>query len=155
MNFYSNNEQETKEIAKKMAAFLEEGDLILLEGNLGVGKTHFVKGIAEAFGYQPDVISPTFNIANFYPTNKATLLHLDLYRIKDIQEFNNLGLFEYLQESITLVEWGKKFGIDLGDFILIEIEYIEREKNKRKLTISHQGETYATKFKKIKEKLNK
>lgn len=149
----SGSEQKTIEIAKKIASVFQKGDIILLDGTLGTGKTHFVKGIAEHFNYNENVTSPTFNIANFYETKNITLLHIDLYRIETIEEFNDLGIYEYFSDSIVFIEWGKKFSDYFDDFLSVNLEYIENEKNKRILSFSSIKKTYKSKIDIIKKTL--
>ncbi len=105
LQIISKSVEETKSIARKIAKSFNVGDLIILDGNMGAGKTHFVQGVLQAYEYPEKVISPTFNIANFYETKTVTVLHIDLYRIEDIEEFDDLGIIEYFDSSIVFMEW--------------------------------------------------
>ena len=104
------------------ALFFYPGDLIILDGDLGAGKTHFVKGFTEGYSSKDLVTSPTFSIANFYRTNKFDILHIDLYRISTVEEFKDLGLTDYFDQSIVLIEWGKKFEDYFDEYMLVSFE---------------------------------
>ena len=132
------SELETKELATKFASLLVAGDLIILEGELGAGKTYFVKFVAEFFNYNGLVSSPTFNIANFYEADK-TLIHLDLYRLESVDQFFSLGLDEFFSDAITLAEWGNKISDYMDEYIHLKIEHIADKKNSRKFTFSSEG----------------
>jgi len=103
-------EKDTKSVAKKFSKLIKRGDFILLSGNLGVGKTTFIKHIIHSLQKAnkvkiSEVTSPTFNITNEYQIKKTLIKHYDLYRIKNKKELNNLGVQENLKDQITLVEW--------------------------------------------------
>ncbi len=146
LQFTSKSVEETKSFAKSIAKSFDVGDLIILDGSMGAGKTHFVKGILQAFDYPKKVISPTFNIANFYETDSVTVLHLDLYRLESIEEFDDLGIAEYFETSIVFMEWGKKIIENFDEYLLISIEHDENEDNSRKITFSAKGLKYEEKL---------
>ena len=103
-------EKDTKLVAERLCKLINLGDLILLTGNLGVGKTTFIKYIINSFQRInrqdiSEVPSPTFNITNEYQIKKILIKHIDLYRIKNEKELNNLGIQENLKKQITLIEW--------------------------------------------------
>ena len=103
-------EKDTKLVAERLGKFINLGDFILLTGNLGVGKTTFIKYIINSLqGINrqkiTEVPSPTFNITNEYQIKKILIKHYDLYRIKNEKELNNLGIQENLKKQITLIEW--------------------------------------------------
>lgn len=106
----SKSESDTINLGIKFASSLSQGDIIGLSGDLGTGKTHFVKGICEYFNVVDNVNSPTFLIVNEYSAMKDNhffeIYHFDLYRIKTTNELINLGLDNYFNKnSIVLVEW--------------------------------------------------
>lgn len=103
---YSNSSEQTIEIAKEFAKTLKNGDIILLEGDLGAGKTIFTKGIVSALSNGKEIaISPTFVILNIYNTIPE-VYHFDLYRIGDISELDAIGFEEYLfGDGISIIEW--------------------------------------------------
>ena len=101
------SEKDTSNIAHTFAGDLREGDVIALSGELGSGKTFFVREIAMAMGYDNIVTSPTFVILNIYDT-KITIYHFDLYRIKDETELENIGFSDFInRKGIVFVEWPK------------------------------------------------
>lgn len=104
-NFYSNSEKETLEIAGDFATKLLPGDIVLLDGDLGAGKTVFSKGIVSALSKgKITAVSPTFVLVNVYDTSPA-IYHFDLYRISDISELDAIGAEEYFySDGISLIE---------------------------------------------------
>ena len=99
------NEKQTVAAALEFAAKLKAGDIVRLHGEIGVGKTVFVRGVAAYFGCDEDVCSPTFAIMNIYGDNPP-IYHFDLYRFKNEDELYDAGLDEFLDGSgISLVEW--------------------------------------------------
>ncbi|HBU69615.1 MAG TPA: tRNA (adenosine(37)-N6)-threonylcarbamoyltransferase complex ATPase subunit type 1 TsaE [Elusimicrobia bacterium] len=108
----SRSEAETKKAAKKFSGIIKPGDLVLLKGGLGSGKTVFARGLARAMGFKGAVRSPSFTIANRYKCAKGVnLYHLDLYRLEG-SDFDSFGLEEYIcSEGICAVEWGQKIMI--------------------------------------------
>lgn len=110
MKYISENEKDTINFAKQYAKTLSKGDIVLLFGDLGSGKTVFVKGIVEYFsGDIKDVTSPTFTIVNEYDVGKFKINHFDFYRIKNIEELYNIGIEEYLySDGICFIEWPER-----------------------------------------------
>lgn len=101
--YISNNTDETKEFAKKLASSLQPGDVIALEGDLGAGKTTFTKGLAEGLEITKNVNSPTFTIIKEYK-GTMPLYHMDVYRLENSDE--DLGFEEYFEGTgVTVVEW--------------------------------------------------
>jgi tRNA threonylcarbamoyladenosine biosynthesis protein TsaE len=109
----SHSADETISVGRQLASLLGAGQLVVLRGDLGAGKTTLVKGIAEAFqaALQEDVTSPTFTLVHEYRGPAITLFHIDLYRIDTARELMTLGIDDLRSEpgSILLVEWGEKF----------------------------------------------
>lgn len=105
--YISNNEKETIEIAKKIASQLKKGDIIVLTGELGTGKTKFTEGILTYFGLENEISSPTFTIVNEYTAKNINIYHFDVYRITNIDEFYEIGGEEYFNKGICIIEWGE------------------------------------------------
>ncbi len=103
----SNSEEETKLIGKKFAATLEKGDVVVLTGDLGSGKTKFTEGVLQYFGLENEISSPTFTIVNEYVKGDTNIYHFDVYRLEDEDEFYAIGGDEYFDKGICLVEWGE------------------------------------------------
>ncbi|MBQ2723120.1 MAG: tRNA (adenosine(37)-N6)-threonylcarbamoyltransferase complex ATPase subunit type 1 TsaE [Clostridia bacterium] len=106
MKYISNSVQQTMDFAKEFASHLKGGECLLLQGDLGAGKTHFVKGLALGLGIEDDVTSPTFALHNMF-YGQLTLNHFDFYRIDDYSEVQLLGLDEYFCQprSVSAIEW--------------------------------------------------
>jgi tRNA threonylcarbamoyladenosine biosynthesis protein TsaE len=151
----SKNENETKNIAQAIATFFSSGDIILLEGDLGVGKTHFVQGFAQGVASNDTVTSPTFSIANFYRSQNIGVLHIDMYRIEKEEEFNDIGLADYYTQNIVLVEWGTKFPGYFEEYFLVSISNHTNSKTGRTISFSFQGEKYSSLFNQIIQNLPK
>lgn len=106
----SQNPQQTSDIGRRVARELKAGDVLALAGDLGAGKTHFVKGLAEGLGVASDVTSPTFTLIHEYPGERLPLFHIDLYRLETDDEVLNIGLDDYLNsDGVTAIEWADKF----------------------------------------------
>jgi len=135
--FHSNNVAQTYEIAKeKIAPLLKKGDILILDGELGAGKTTFTRGFVEHFGVNPShVSSPTFTLVNVYNGNDFPIYHVDFYRILEGNDVFFDELMEIQGKGITLIEWGKKFLEELkeyaeGDIFVLEFKILgenERE----------------------------
>lgn len=96
----------TRHVASSLAAHARRGDLVVLSGRLGAGKTTFAQGFARGLGVAGPVTSPTFTLVRQYPCRVGQLLHADVYRLDHLAEVADLGLAELRDEGITLVEWG-------------------------------------------------
>ena len=104
------SEKKTEEIANKFSKKLKPGNVVFLYGEMGVGKTTFIRYLINNFQKNnklkiTEVTSPTFNLLNEYRINKIKINHYDLYRLKKTEEINNLDLFEDIINTITLIEW--------------------------------------------------
>jgi len=102
-----NSESETIELGKKIAESLKIGDIIVLTGDLGVGKTKLTEGILTYFGLQDEISSPTFTIVNEYQTENMPIFHFDVYRLSGIDEFLAIGGDEYFAKGVSIIEWGE------------------------------------------------
>jgi tRNA threonylcarbamoyladenosine biosynthesis protein TsaE len=123
-------------VAAALAPFLHAGDAMLLKGVLAGGKTAFVQELVAALGARVDVTSPTFTLAHFYPTPVGTFLHVDAYRLSSVAEFRDLGLEDYVPDTITAVEWGDIVEEDFSNALSIAFEFVPGQDNWRKLTVS-------------------
>ena len=110
-NYDLKDESETLRLAKGIASHLYPGMNLYLRGELGAGKTTFVRGILRGFGYQDKVKSPTYTLVESYSLEGFTIYHFDLYRFKDETEWDDAGFREHFKNtSICLVEWPEKAG---------------------------------------------
>lgn len=103
----SNSPEETIEIGKKIASNLKKGDVIVLTGDLGSGKTKLTEGILTYFGLEKEISSPTFTIVNEYYTQNLNIYHFDVYRLEEEEEFLAIGGEEYFDKGACIIEWGE------------------------------------------------
>jgi tRNA threonylcarbamoyladenosine biosynthesis protein TsaE len=122
----SYSESETTEAGKQLAASLQPGAVVLLYGELGAGKTAFVRGLAAGLGIDPgEVSSPTFTLIQEYGGGRVALYHVDLYRLKPV-EVDDLGLDELTSEGgVTAIEWPDRLPRAFDDAIAVRIDYGE------------------------------
>ena len=114
---------ETEAAGEELGRRLRSGDLVLLRGELGAGKTTFVRGIARGIGSAAPVASPTFQLVRIYP-GRLQLAHVDLYRLEKGDELRDLGLDELLDAGAVVVEWGDRIDKAVGaDAAMISIEH--------------------------------
>lgn len=104
----SNSPIDTIEYGKKLAANLKLGDVIVLTGDLGSGKTKLTEGILSYFGLQDEISSPTFTIVNEYDTPTLKIFHFDVYRLEEPEEFSYIGGEEYFEKGASIIEWGER-----------------------------------------------
>jgi len=108
-SFFTSSEVETGAVGSELGTKLSRGDVVLLIGDLGAGKTAFVRGLAEGLGIASDqVSSPTFTLVQEYRAGRVPLVHVDLYRLDDPREIDDLGLDEIAEEAVLAIEWAEK-----------------------------------------------
>jgi tRNA threonylcarbamoyladenosine biosynthesis protein TsaE len=127
---------ETEAFGERFGKRLRVGDMVLLTGELGAGKTTFVRGVARGTESNAPVASPTFQLVRVYP-GRVQLAHIDLYRIETPSELGDLGLDELLDQGAVVVEWGDR--LDAPDAALIDLEHLggERRIVRTKRDLSH------------------
>lgn len=141
--FTSHNSSETMKFASELASTLHVGDVVVLSGELGAGKTKFTEGFLKYFGLDNQISSPTFSIVNEYKKDNIHIYHFDVYRLEDVDEFYAIGGEEYFSSGICIIEWGEiieealpnnyikiTFEKDISDENLryLKTEYIEAKK---------------------------
>jgi len=133
----SKSPQDTINLAVQLTKQLKAGDIVLLEGELGAGKTTFVKGIAQGLkAKSDDVTSPTFVLMNIYK-GQLPIYHFDLYRLGTPQELDSLNLDEYLDaDGVTIIEWPKRLGSHMPEN-MYWIEFKHKDENTREICISY------------------
>lgn len=132
----SYSEQETKNIARNIASKIESNAVIVLNGELGAGKTKFTEGFLSYFGLENEISSPTFTIVNEYMNERANIYHFDVYRLSDIDEFYAIGGEEYFSKGICIIEWGEIIQEALPEhYIKIDIKKDEENVEKRIINI--------------------
>ncbi len=137
----THNPEETQELGRRIGEMAQSGDVILLTGELGTGKTCLTQGIAWGLGIKEHALSPTFVIMReMY--GRLPLYHMDLYRLERLEETNDLGLDDYFySEGICVVEWAEKaLALMPSDHLLIEMSYISD--TERKMLLKPRGQKY-------------
>ncbi|MBQ3414034.1 MAG: tRNA (adenosine(37)-N6)-threonylcarbamoyltransferase complex ATPase subunit type 1 TsaE [Clostridia bacterium] len=135
--YTSNSEYETLTFAKDFARTLKVGDVIVLSGDLGAGKTKFTEGILSYFGLDSEISSPTFTIVNEYKNNDISIFHFDVYRLEDVDEFYAIGGEEYFEKGICIIEWGEIIKDALPkEYIQINFLKDSIDENKRLIEVS-------------------
>jgi len=131
-------EAETGAAGRELAAVLTPGSVVLLFGDLGAGKTAFVRGMAEGLGVDPgDVSSPTFTLLQEYRGGRLPLFHADLYRVNDAREVDELGLEELAADGVLAIEWSEKLPRTPAQAIRVSIKDAGQER--RSVTIEMQN----------------
>jgi tRNA threonylcarbamoyladenosine biosynthesis protein TsaE len=146
----------TRQVAAAVAALTRTGDVILLDGDLGAGKTTFTQGFARCLGVTETVTSPTFTLVRSYRTNAGfDLYHADLYRLEQLSEVVDLALPEVLEDGgAAVIEWGERGGPALGPAHLsIQISHDERSEDARRLEIVNHGGAWDDRWGKLEEAL--
>jgi len=135
----SRSEDETQELGRRLASVLRDGDVVLIVGELGTGKTCLAKGLARGLGVGEKVLSPTFTLLREYK-GRIPLFHLDAYRLEGPWDLFDLGIEEYLEgEGVLLVEWGDRArNFFPGDFLEVRLEFTDEEEERR-ITFLPQG----------------
>ena len=129
------SEKKTEELAHKISSKLKVGDIVFLHGEIGVGKTTFVRFLIISFQKKnnlrlTEVTSPTFNLLNEYEINNMKINHYDLFRLKSNEEIENLGLFKDDFNSITLIEWPQIIKKRPKSLIELKFRYEENHRNR-------------------------
>lgn len=122
------SEEETKKVAKNIASKIKEDKVIVLNGELGAGKTKFTEGFLSYFNLEKEISSPTFTIVNEYKNENIAIYHFDVYRLSDIDEFYAIGGEEYFSKGICIIEWGAVIEEALPEHY-IEINIMKEDEN--------------------------
>ena len=138
----THSDEDTHAVARHLAAQLVPGDVVLLSGDLGAGKTTFVRGLAAGLGIDPDqVTSPTFTLVHEYRDGRLTLYHADLYRL-DKAATADLGLEELgVSDGVLAIEWPERLAHSLPGALHVEIEIVDE--TTRRITIGPRPQTYS------------
>ncbi len=136
---------ETRALAAAVSVLARAGDLVLLAGELGAGKTAFAQGFAAGLGVDEAVTSPTFTLVRTYPGGRLTMNHVDVYRLERLQEAVDLGLAEMADDpAVTLIEWGDVVIPALPtDFLEVCMAYGDDGEDHRSLSLKSVGRPWA------------
>lgn len=144
MEFIANNATATMSLGKKLGKLVNPGDIICITGDLGSGKTHFTKGVAEGLEIEDPITSPTFTIVNEYK-GRLKLHHFDVYRVCDPDEIEAIGFDEYIfSDAVSIIEWSnfiedlipkEHIWVDIKKSLELGIDY-------RKISINYYGDRY-------------
>ena len=133
--FLSDSPKATEDFAFDFAKTLQGGTVIAFEGGMGMGKTHFTRGLARGLGFKGDVSSPTFAIINEYRGGRLPLFHFDMYRIESWEDLDSCGFFDYIEENgVMAIEWSENISGALSDSSIF-ITFEKTGENDRKITI--------------------
>jgi tRNA threonylcarbamoyladenosine biosynthesis protein TsaE len=136
--FTTRSEAETIDCGRTLASSLSSGSWLLLYGDLGAGKTAFVRGVAHGLGVSPDeVSSPTFTLIQEYRGGRTPLLHVDLYRLNDPREIDDLGLEELGSDAVLAIEWAERLPRLPEHAVVVRIDHAGDDE--RRITISAAG----------------
>lgn len=156
ISLVSRSVRDTHAIAAAVAALVRPGDIVLLAGEMGAGKTAFTSGFALGLGVSADepVSSPTFTLVHSHQSGRIPLLHADLYRLNSTGEVSDLGLREEADMgAVVLIEWGDMLADTFRDALTIELVADADDDDKRELTISAQGSRWASRWDALKRAL--
>lgn len=143
-NLRSSGPEETRELGRRLAGLLGPGDLVVLNGGLGAGKTLFAGGVGQGLGLSGPLPSPTFVLVREYQGGRLPLYHLDTYRMDDCAELVDLGYEEYFYgRGVTLVEWGERVAPLLpAGRLEIRFSFVPGREEERVIEITALGEHY-------------
>ena len=149
-----NSLEDTFDLSKKIGKLLSNGDMIFLYGEIGVGKTTFVRGLINNLEVEKgidesQILSPTFNIVFDYEIKNLKIMHYDLYRLKNSKDVNELGIFAEIKDHITLIEWPELIEKKPDNRIEMFFSYSDEDLRKRNLKINGYGKWNNYDFKKI------
>jgi tRNA threonylcarbamoyladenosine biosynthesis protein TsaE len=138
LDFISHSVDQTRRVGARLGRLLIPGDVILLDGEFGAGKTCLTQGIARGLGVTRWVTSPSFALVNEYPEGRLPLYHIDLYRLESVEEILDLGLDEYLYGAgVSAVEWpGQALNVLPSEHLWIELSVVSETKREVYLTAS-------------------
>ncbi len=144
LQLHTTSADETRALAAAISEHLQPGDVVVLAGDLGAGKTTFAQGLARGLGVDGPVTSPTFTLVQQY-SGRLPVAHVDVYRLERIQELHDLGFEELVDgDGVTIIEWGDAAAQVLpADRVVVQIEALELElEDERRVTVAPNGECW-------------
>ncbi|MEK7425251.1 MAG: tRNA (adenosine(37)-N6)-threonylcarbamoyltransferase complex ATPase subunit type 1 TsaE [Actinomycetota bacterium] len=150
----STSPEATRNIAAALAGCSRAGDVIVLAGEMGAGKTAFAQGFGVALGVVDPITSPTFNLVHSHPAGRLTVHHADLYRLATNHEVADLALAELAEaDGVVLVEWGDVVASSLGEHLMVHLRADADDELARDVQVSAVGRTWAVRWQKIERDL--
>jgi len=141
---------DTHAVASALAQLARTGDVIILAGEMGSGKTAFAQGFADALGVDEPVTSPTFTLVHTYDSGRVNLHHADLYRLDRMSEVADLALAELVEgDGILLVEWGDVAASMLGDHLELRLQHDDDDENSRRIVVRGVGRGWAARWERV------
>lgn len=154
LHLRSDSVASTSAIAASLAGLARRGDLIVLAGEMGAGKTAFAKGFGQAIGVSEPITSPTYTLVHSYPAGRVTLHHADIYRLTTHHEVADLAFAELLEsDGIVMVEWGDVVAGSLGDHLLVRLDFDKVDEDARDIVITATGRSWAARWDEIERRL--
>ena len=152
----ASNPSDTASIAAVLAEMAKPGDMFVLIGEMGAGKTFFALQFGAALGVTEPITSPTFNLLHNYQGGRLPMHHADLYRLERTGELADLGIAELVEAGgVALVEWGDVVGDDIGDGLTITIEHVDGSDDVRHISIGWRGKQWETRWDKLRSALSR
>jgi len=152
----ASNPSDTASIAAVLAEMAKPGDMFVLIGEMGAGKTFFAQRFGAALGVTEPITSPTFNLLHNYQGGRLPMHHADLYRLERTGELADLGIAELVEAGgVALVEWGDVVGDDIGDGLTITIEHVDGSDDVRHVSIGWRGKQWETRWDKLRSALSR
>ena len=152
----ASNPSDTASIAAVLAEMAKPGDMFVLIGEMGAGKTFFAQQFGAALGVTDPITSPTFNLLHNYQGGRLPMHHADLYRLERTGELADLGIAELVEAGgVALVEWGDVVGDDIGDGLTITIEHVDGSDDVRNISIGWRGKQWETRWDKLRSALSR
>lgn len=141
MDYISHSETETEDLGRRLAAVLSPGAVVAYQGDLGMGKTAFTRGLARGLGYGGRVTSPTFTIVNEYEGGRLPLFHFDMYRLEGPEDLFDIGWEDYLDRGgVCAVEWSERVEEALPeDAVTVAIARCPEDEGRRIITVEGVG----------------
>ena len=141
---------DTLAVAAALADVVRSGDIVVLSGEMGAGKTAFAQGFAAGLGVDEPVTSPTFTLVHTYATNGSAvgpMHHADVYRLTTMREVADLALLELVEAGgVLLVEWGDVIAASLGDHLDVHLEFVAQDDDQRRLSMTPHGSRWASRW---------
>lgn len=148
---------DTASIAAAIATLARVGDLIVLAGEMGAGKTAFAKGFGASLGVSEPITSPTFTLVHSYQSGRVPMHHADIYRLSTHSQVADLAFDELLDSGIVLVEWGDVVADDFGDHVLVRLEHVPDDDTDdlclRDITIESVGRAWTARWERLESAL--